>query len=158
MKITNVKSVYYEVVKHKKEINRMINYVKSGEIKGFTPPSALVGEYNYPNVSVGVIFTDDEKARVYDAPKLWAANNYNVSDVFSLRTRLVNASKNFNVNNVGMEELERIRLAVISANELNVDLKVSNITLPKIDRNDFYPPCFSRIPFFRCKIHSPRFP
>ncbi len=138
MKITNVKSVYYEVVKHKKEINRMINYVKSGEIKGFTPPSALVGEYNYPNVSVGVIFTDDEKARVYDAPKLWAANNYNVSEVFSLRTRLVNASKNFNVNNVSMEELERIRLAVISANELNVDLKVSNITLPKIDRNDFY--------------------
>ncbi|EFD92275.1 MAG: Protein of unknown function DUF650 [Candidatus Parvarchaeum acidophilus ARMAN-5] len=138
MKVTNVKSVYYEILKHKKEINGVINYVKKGDISGFTPPSALVGEYNYPNVSVGVMFTDDYKAQIYDAPKLWAKNNFNVSDVFSLRTKLVNASKNFNVNNINLEELERIRLAVISANEINIDLKVSNPNLPKIAGDGIY--------------------
>jgi len=138
MKVTNVKSVYYEIVKHKNEIKKIVDYVKKGDINGFTPPSALVGEYNYPNVSVGVIFTDDNKAQIYDAPKLWAANNFKVEDVFSLRTKLINASKNFNVNNIDLEELERIRLAVVSSNELNVDLKVSSINLPRIDKNDFY--------------------
>lgn len=138
MKVTNVKSVYYEIVKHKNEIKRIVDYVKKGDISGFTPPSALVGEYNYPNVSVGVIFTEDNKAQIYDAPKLWAANNFKVADIFSLRTKLVNATKNFNVNNINLEELERIRLAVISSNELNIDLKVSNVNLPKIDKDDFY--------------------
>jgi hypothetical protein len=138
MKVTNVKSVYYEIVKHKNEIKKIVDYVKKGDISGFTPPSALVGEYNYPNVSVGVIFTEDNKAQIYDAPKLWAANNFKVADVFSLRTQLINASKNFNVNNINLEELERIRLAVISSNELNIDLKVSSVNLPKIDKDDFY--------------------
>ncbi|MCL5976124.1 MAG: hypothetical protein M1580_00810 [Candidatus Parvarchaeota archaeon] len=138
MKVTNVKSVYYEIVKHKNEIKQIVEYVKKGDINGFTPPSALVGEYNYPNVSVGVIFTEDNKAQIYDAPKLWAANNFKVEDVFSLRTKLINASKNFNVNNIDLEELERIRLAVISSNELSVDLKVSSVNLPKIDNKDFY--------------------
>jgi hypothetical protein len=138
MKVTNVKSVYYEILKHKKEISNIVNYVKRGDIQGFTPPSALVGEYNYPNVAVGVVFTNDEKAQIYDAPRLWAEKNYNVSDIFSLRTRLVNASKNFNVNNINQEELERIRMAVISADQLNVGLKVSSINMPKIDKDDFY--------------------
>ncbi len=138
MKITNVKSVYYELLKHKKEINNVLNYVKRGDISGFTPPSALVGEYNYPNVSVGVIFTKDERAQIYDSPKIWTKNNYNVADIFSLKTQLVNAAKNFNVNNINNEELERIRLAVISSNELNINLKVSNVNMPKIDKNDFY--------------------
>ncbi len=138
MKVTNVKSVYYELVKHKNEIKRVVDYVKKGDINGFTPPSALVGEYNYPNVSVGVIFTEDNKAQIYDAPKLWVANGFKVADVFSLRTRLINASKNFNVNNINLEELERIRLSVISSNELNIDLKVSSVNMPKIDVNDFY--------------------
>ncbi|MEM0142751.1 MAG: hypothetical protein QXL94_02160 [Candidatus Parvarchaeum sp.] len=138
MKITNVNSVYREIVKHKNEIKKIVEYVKKGEINGFTPPSALVGEYNYPNVSVGVIFTEDNKAQIYDAPKLWAANNFKVEDVFSLRTKLINASKNFNVNNIDAEELERIRLAVISSDELNLELKVSNVNMPKIDAKDFY--------------------
>ncbi len=138
MKVTNVKSVYYEILRHKKEINGIVNYVKKGDINGFTPPSALVGEYNYPNISVGIIFTNDYMAQIYDSPKLWAEKNFKVSDVFSLRTRLVNASKNFNVNNVNLEELERIRLAIISANELNVDMKVSSVNLPKIDKDMIY--------------------
>ncbi len=138
MKITNVNSVYSELVKNKKEINKILSYVKRGDINGFTPPSALVGEYNYPNVSVGVIFTEDNKANIYDAPKLWAAEDYKVSDIFSLRTKLVNASKNFNVNSVSTEELERIRLAIMSSDELNVEMKISKANLPKINTNDFY--------------------
>lgn len=138
MNITNVGSVYSELIKNKKEINKLVDYVKKGDISGFTPPSALVGEYNYPNVSVGVIFTEDNNAEVYDAPKLWAANNYKVADVFSLRTRLVSAAKNFNVNNINIDDLERVRLAVISSGELNIGLKVSRVNLPKISANDAY--------------------
>ena len=41
MKVTNVKSVYYEIVKHKNEIKKIVDYVKKGDINGFTPPSAL---------------------------------------------------------------------------------------------------------------------
>ena len=34
--------------------------------------------------------------------------------------------------------MERTRLSVISLNELNIDLKVSSVNMPKIDVNDFY--------------------
>ncbi len=127
MRIINVKSVYEEIKKNKKAISRMIDAAKKGDIEGFTPPSTLVGEFNYPKVSVGVIFTTDQNAAIYDAPKFWVKNEFNVSEIFSLKSTLVNAKNNIDVRHPDSIYMQNVALATMSETELSLGLKISNV-------------------------------
>ena len=127
MVIIDVRSVYAEIKKNKRTINGIIDLAKKGDIGGFTPPSTLVGEFNYPHVAVGVIFTTDQNAAIYDAPKFWIKNGFDVSKIFSLRSTLVNARNNVNIRKPDSAYMQNVALATLSENELAVDLKLSHV-------------------------------
>jgi hypothetical protein len=56
-------------------------------------PAPFVGRFGYPNVNVGVLAPPEVKGdvTVYDDPRTWAAENYGVGQVASLRAGLVNS-------------------------------------------------------------------
>ncbi len=125
MKIVSVKSVYEEIKKNKKAINNVITHIRKGDLQGFTPPSTLVGEFNYPKVSVGIIFTTDENAFLYDSPKYWVKTGYDVSKIFSMRTTLVNARDKVDVRKPEERFMQDVSFATMSKNDLSINFKLS---------------------------------
>ena len=98
-----------------------------GSLEGFTPPSFLVGEYNYPKVSVGVMFSAESNSQVLNSPNVWIENNYSISRIFSLRRELVNAKSRFSVYEPDTEKLQRMQLASMSQDEVKVGMELSRI-------------------------------
>lgn len=125
MDILKVKSLH----RHIKEMLPNIKFEKihTGSLEGFTPPSFLVGEYSYPKVSVGVMFSAEENSKILSAPNLWIRNNYTVSKIFSLRRRLVNAKSRFSVYEPETEKLRRMQLASLSGDEVKIGMEISRI-------------------------------
>jgi len=55
-------------------------------------PSVFVGRHGWPNVNVGILSPPEEKETAkYDAPRMWANENYSVQSVVGLRGSLVNS-------------------------------------------------------------------
>jgi hypothetical protein len=139
MEIINTKSVYEELKKRKSYLNKIINLAGSGNFEGFTPPSTLIGEFNYPNVSVGLMLTTDENAYLYDSPKYWVKTGYDVSKIFSIRTMLINAKERVNVKRPDEKLMQEISLATMAKTDLSVDLKLSKINIKPFTSNILAP-------------------
>ncbi len=139
MKVINVRSVYEEIRRNKPRIDGIIRYVKRGDISGFTPPSTIVGEANYPNVSLGVLFTNDQNAQAYDSPKYWVENKYDVKSIFLAKTLLVNARDRVNVKNVDSAFIQKAALATMAEKEVQLDMQISKVSQPNLDINEFSP-------------------
>jgi len=66
----------------------------SQEIFGSSPPSVIVGEWNYPKINVGLLLPGEQgDTAIYDAPQEWFRKKYSIEDVFRLRLNLFNAKK-----------------------------------------------------------------
>ncbi|MCW1294033.1 MAG: hypothetical protein OH316_01150 [Candidatus Parvarchaeota archaeon] len=107
--------------------NLKFERIHVGSLEGFTPPSFLVGEYNYPKVSVGVMFSTENNSQILSMPNLWVQNNYTVSKIFSLRRELVNARSRFNVYEPESEKLQQMQLASMSSTEVKVGMEISKV-------------------------------
>ncbi len=62
--------------------------------EGYTPPSALVGEHDYPRVSVYYMLPPGEgaeEARYHDAPSLWVERRESLHNIIRLRSSMVAA-------------------------------------------------------------------
>ncbi len=139
MKIINVKSVYGELRKNIPEIYRMVSRIRSGEITAFTPPSAFVGEYNYPKIRVGVLISPENNSMIHDSPKYWVAQNYDVSKIFSLRSTIVNANKAVRVDDIHNPIAEKISFSILSKDEIDVNMKVASVNSPAPNFSEFKP-------------------
>jgi hypothetical protein len=55
--------------------------------------SCFVGRFDYPNVNIGILApaTESENSWEYDAPRFWAASNYQIPDIVSFRSGLINS-------------------------------------------------------------------
>ncbi len=136
MDVINVKSVYEELKKNRARMGTVIRAVRRGDLDGFTPPSTLVGEYNYPSVSVGVMFTLDENAQIYDSPKHWAENGYDIAKILSLRSLLINGKESINVKRPDARTMENITMATLSEREVQISMDVSGLPPAPLYRND----------------------
>ncbi len=136
MDIINVK-ILNKYIKETLSQNRNL-IIKTGDIEGYTPPSVLVGEYGYPHVSIGLLFSQENGAKLYDSPKEWVNKNYDVFKIFSLRNLLVNARDRFSVKDVSNQKLENMRLATIAKDEVAVKLEISKIHGPSSSFDNHY--------------------
>ena len=127
MNTINVNSVYEELKKNRKMISRIMDGLRNKDVSGFTPPSMIVGEFNYPRVSMGVMFTTDDNARIYDAEKYWVEKGYSVGDIFSIRSSLINAKSRINVKEPESKRLEDIRLSVLSKDSVGLQVRLSGL-------------------------------
>lgn len=56
-------------------------------------PTPFVGRYGYPNINVGILSLQDKEddAWIYDAPRHWADNNFDIQRIAGFRSELINS-------------------------------------------------------------------
>jgi len=59
----------------------------------------FVGKFGYPNINVGILAPPEqsEQSWLFDAPKYWSSNNYEIPKIVDFRSSLLNSRQNFNV-------------------------------------------------------------
>ncbi len=62
-------------------------------------PAPFIGRFGYPNVNVGILSPPevDEDAWIYDAPRYWAAHQYQIPQIVEYRAGLINSHLKANI-------------------------------------------------------------
>jgi len=60
-------------------------------------PAPFVGRFGYPNVNVGILSVEEKESEVYDAPRFWANQNFEIPRIVDFRSSLVNSRFRVNV-------------------------------------------------------------
>src|SRR3989338_2969045 len=88
--------------------------------------SPFVGRFNYPNINVGILAPPEEteEAWLYDAPKYWAVNNFQIPKIIDFRSSLINSNFKSNIRqrNKFLELSQEIAMAS-EATDIEITLK-----------------------------------
>ena len=59
----------------------------------------FIGKFNYPNINMGMLTPPQakEEAWLYDAPKYWSSQNFEIPKIIDFRASLINSRTNINV-------------------------------------------------------------
>ncbi|HLG23899.1 MAG TPA: hypothetical protein VI564_03140 [Candidatus Nanoarchaeia archaeon] len=59
----------------------------------------FVGRFGYPNINVGILAPPEysKESWMYDAPKYWSSNNYEIPRIVDFRSSLLNSRDNLNI-------------------------------------------------------------
>ena len=126
------KDVKFEIIKKISETNFRYQNVNSiSKLDGSSPPSVFVGsKLHYPLVNVGILspLDRDENAWVYDRPKFWAENNFQVNDVVKLRDSLLNSRFQSNVTDVRYNKkfLDLSQEIAVASKPVDVEIELKN--------------------------------
>jgi hypothetical protein len=75
---------------------RVVDALEKPEFSG-EAPTVFVGRIGYPFVNVGLMSTQAENSEIYDAPRTWSAENYEIPRIIDLRSGLINSRFQSNV-------------------------------------------------------------
>lgn len=75
---------------------RVVDALEKPEFSG-EAPTVFVGRVGYPQVNVGLMSTQAENSEIYDAPRTWSAENYEIPQIIDLRSGLINSRFKSNV-------------------------------------------------------------
>ena len=116
--------------------------ISSKELDGYTPPSGVVGEANYPNVSLIYsipIGAERDEARRYDDPENWWGT-LDLNDIITLRSRLVSGVLKINVREPEKLLEKEISLALISDKPVESDIRLKKIPTLRVKIDPFDAP------------------
>ena len=87
--------------------------------------SPFVGRYGYPYVNVGILAPPEqsEDAWLYDAPKYWSAENYEIPRIVDFRSSLINSRYNINIKK-RMKLLELSQDIAMSSKPVDVEIQL----------------------------------
>ncbi len=87
--------------------------------------SPFVGRYGYPYVNVGILAPPEqsEDAWLYDAPKHWASENFEIPRIVDFRSSLINSRYNINIKK-RMKLLELSQDIAMSSKPVDVDIEL----------------------------------
>jgi len=126
---------------------------------GATPPSLIVGEYNYPIVSVLPAIPPEitgANAKKFDNPEVWWGK-LNINDIINLRSTLIHAKTRFRVDKV-RQLLERdriyneIALAIMSIKPVDTEVKLKSKPIPRITFDDQVKPMGPSAPLEKLQV------
>ncbi|MBI1935536.1 hypothetical protein HYS31_03770 [Candidatus Woesearchaeota archaeon] len=85
----------------------------------------FVGRFGYPNINVGILAPpqQSEDAWLYDAPKHWSAENFEIPRIVDFRSSLLNSRYNVNIK----KKIKLIELSqdiAMSSSPLDVDIQL----------------------------------
>ena len=87
--------------------------------------SPFVGRFGYPNVNVGILAPPEqsEDSWLFDAPKYWSSNNYEIPKIVDFRSSLLNSRDNVNIK----KKIKLIELSqdiAMSSKPIDVDIEL----------------------------------
>ncbi|MEZ0290043.1 MAG: Nre family DNA repair protein [Sulfolobales archaeon] len=106
--------------------------ISSRDVEGYTPPSGVVSEANYPTVSLIYSLPPEEdlsKAKIYDDPASWWGR-YSLDEIIKIRSSMISGILKINVNRPEYLLEKEISLALVSENPVSSEIKLRS--LPKL--------------------------
>ncbi|MET1127811.1 MAG: Nre family DNA repair protein [Thermoproteota archaeon] len=109
--------------------------IRGRELEGYTPPSAIVGEWGYPRVRVYYMVPPGEdrgRAWFYDAPREWAARRVPLDSIVALRSSLVSATLELHVSDPWKLYEKEISLAAVSERPVDSEALLKKPPEPRL--------------------------
>ncbi len=87
--------------------------------------SPFVGRFGYPNINVGIMAPPQEKddSWLYDAPKYWAVNNFEIPRIVDFRSSLLNSRYTINIKSAN-KMLELSQDVAMSSAPVDVEINI----------------------------------
>lgn len=85
----------------------------------------FVGRFGYPNINVGILAPPEqnEDAWLYDAPRHWSAENYEIPKIVDFRSSLLNSRYNINIKK-RIKLLELSQDIAMSSKPVDIDIQL----------------------------------
>ena len=85
----------------------------------------FVGRYGYPNINVGILAPPEQSndSWLYDAPRHWAAENFEIPQIVDFRSSLLNSRYNINIRK-RIKLLELSQDIAMSSKPVDVDIQL----------------------------------
>ena len=87
----------------------------------------FIGRYGYPSINIGLLAPPEEKddTWLYDAPKYWAVNNFQIPKIIDFRSSLINSRNKINVK--GRDKFLELNQEVsMASSPVDVDINLKN--------------------------------
>ena len=136
--------------------------VRGGELEGFTPPSAIVGEEGYPRLRVYYMVPPGvgrDRAWYYDAPRVWALRGESLDSILRLRSSLVAAMLPVRVDDPWALYEKEVSLAAVSEKPVSSEAELEKPPIPRLRFDDVIKPVGPSSPARRIVVEeNPRPP
>ena len=85
----------------------------------------FVGKYGYPNINVGILAPPEQRedAWLYDAPKYWAEQRFEIPQIVDFRSSLLNSRYNINIKK-RIKLLELSQDIAMSSKPVDIDIQL----------------------------------
>ncbi len=108
---------------------KMIKELKKESFFGTSPPSVFVGSKLYPQANVGILSPPNEveDAWMYDDPRFWKKENYDINQIALLRASLVNSRFQVNIKDALKQEkfLDVAKEIAIASKPVDVEINLT---------------------------------
>lgn len=107
--------------------NAVFNVKSKLEKEEFTSDAVapFVGRFGYPNINVGILAPPEQSndSWLYDAPRHWAAENFEIPKIVDFRSSLLNSRYNLNIKKkIGLLDLSQD--IAMSSKPVDVDIQL----------------------------------
>lgn len=104
-------------------------------------PAPFVGSYGYPDIRVGLLAPQERKddVWVYDAPKFWALNSFQIQQIVDFRTSLLNSQQVVNIRQ--KQKITDIAQQVaMSDKPVELEVKLKDLPVARMNFDAFHAP------------------
>ncbi len=125
------------------------------EAQGSTPPSVIVGEYGYPEVSLYYMVPPEvygDEARVYDDPVGWSESRVSLGDIIKFRGELLSARLAVRVDRPETLYEREVGLAGLSEKPVDSEVHLEKMPIPSLKFDGITKPIGPRAPARLIKV------
>ena len=102
-------------------------------------PSVFVGRIGYPDINVGILSANDQNTSVYDDPRRWANEGFEIPRIIDLRASLVNSRFKSHVKQQN-KFLETSKEVALASKPVDIDIELKDKPKFRISFNSNTPP------------------
>lgn len=103
-------------------------------------PNIFISRMGYPNLNIGILSPPDiPQTDIYDAPKQWAQQNYQINQIINLRSALVNSRFMSNIKGTG-KFIEIAQEVGMASKPVEIEINLKNKPKFAFNTNPFTAP------------------
>jgi len=118
-------------------------------------PAPFVGRFGYPDVNVGILSPPEktEDVWIYDAPRYWAEQDFNIGEIVNYRSALINSNFKTNIYSSG-KLLEVAQETGMASKPVEMEVELSKAPVFKLNLEPYVAPMGPRANLKRVEITS----